>query len=95
MPPRKRQERRNISPGALQQVIVAAKADAQRAAERYERIAVVLGSHTLWEHEDGRDICDYDGSEWPCATIVGLAWAYGVEVREHWERRDLGKRESR
>ena len=82
----KRRGRRNIVPGSLGQVLIAAKRDYEQAKARYESIAVVVGSHTLWEHEDGRDLCDHDGQPWPCSTVVGFAFVYGADVPEQWER---------
>ena len=78
--------RRNVVPGSLSQVLVAAKRDYEQAKARYESIAVVVGSHTLWEHEDGRDLCDHDGQPWPCSTVIGFAFVYGADVPEQWER---------
>jgi hypothetical protein len=85
-PKRKREQRRGIKPGSLSQVLVAAKRDYERAKERLESVAAVLGSHTLWEHEDGRDLCDFDGEPWPCSTVIGFAFVYGVAIPEQWER---------
>lgn len=82
----KRAGRRNITPGSMGQILVAAKRDVARAQERYESVAAVLTSHTLWEHEDGRDLCDMDGQPWPCSTVIGLAFIHGVAIPEQWER---------
>jgi hypothetical protein len=82
----KRPGRRGVTPGSLTQVVVAAKRDYEQAKARFESVAAVVGSHTLWEHEDGRDLCDHDGDTWPCSTVIGFAFVYGVAIPEQWER---------
>lgn len=79
-----RPERRHVIPNSIALLIAAAKKDAVRAAARYESAAAVIGSHTVWEHEDGRDLCDFDGQDWPCSALSGIAFIYDVEIPERW-----------
>ena len=75
-----RAERRDVVHPDLQKVLDKAKQERDAAVHRYASARAVLTSHTLWEHPDGRDLCDFDGETWPCNTLGALGFIYGVPV---------------
>jgi hypothetical protein len=73
-----RAERRQAVPAALLGLLAAADRAGLdgpgRARRRSVNLRAVLETHTVWEHPDGRDLCDFDGDLWPCHTVSALAF---------------------
>lgn len=76
-----RTEQRNVMHPDLRKVLAKAEQERDAALHRFDSARVILESHTLWKHSDGRDLCDFDGEDWPCNTLGAIGFIYGVEVR--------------
>ena len=79
--PNVRNESRGVMHPCILKVRAAFRADRDAAVARFESAEAVLTSHTLWRHSDGRDLCDFDGAEWPCSTLGSIGFIYGVPVK--------------
>lgn len=76
-----RTEQRNVMHPDLLKVLAQAQRERDAAMRRFESANAILQSHTLWQHSDGQDLCDFDGETWPCNTLGSLGFIYGIEVQ--------------